>query len=110
MANVDVTVVHEIAHNWDEPQDNPFVTQFRNISNWRRSAAATHTQSGDGNWFWQTSTQNTFARAYGRWNPFEDWATTWEAVYARDRGSNPGSLTINPQKTAVVDAFFASLA
>jgi Ca2+-binding RTX toxin-like protein len=109
MAHVDVTVVHEAAHDWDDPAETQFATQFRQISDWTTTTAETHTQSGDGQWYWLSTTANTFARGYGRYNPFEDWATTWEAAYARDSRSNPLNLTLDSQKLAVIDAFFRSV-
>jgi hypothetical protein len=89
--------------------ETPFAEEFRKVSDWSETPAPTHTLSGDGRWYWSTSTFGTFAWYYGTYNPFEDWATTWEAVYARDRGWT-GFYTIDPVKTAIVDRFFASLA
>ncbi|MHB8957798.1 MAG: calcium-binding protein, partial [Pirellulaceae bacterium] len=110
IVGVDRTVVHEVAHNWDDPAETPLAATFRTVSDWRTTPALTHTMSQDGKWYWRTSTANTFAREYGTYNPFEDWATTWEAAYARDIGSNLMGLTLNSTKLAVVDAFFAGVA
>lgn len=106
--DVDVVVVHEIAHNWDKPEEAGLVSVFRVGSDWRTTPTDTHTVSQDGQWYYRTSSSGTFARIYGTYNPREDWATTWEAIYARDRGDTTG-YTIDPFKTAVVDLFFASL-
>ena len=105
----DIVAVHEIAHNWDDPDETSFAAQFRTISDWRTGPAPTHTLSDDEQWYWRTSTSGTFAWDYGRYNPFEDWTTTWEALYARDQGLT-GGYTIDPVKTAIIDSFFASLA
>jgi hypothetical protein len=110
ISSIAVTLVHEAAHNWDEPSETPkYVDDFRAISDWRQTSAPAHTVSGDKQWFWETSTAGTFAWFYGTYNPKEDCATTWEAAFARDTGSNPWGLTFDPQKLAVVDEFFASL-
>jgi hypothetical protein len=110
ISKADATVVHEIGHNWDDPTETSFAIEFRTISDWRETPAVTHTQAEDIHWYWETSSDHTFARPYGTVNPREDWSTTWEAMYARDTGRNPYDAKIDPAKTDVIDRFFASLA
>ena len=55
---------------------------FRNKSGWRDSNPSNWSwlsQSGDGNWWYRTNAD--FARQYGTFNPFEDWATTFSAYF-----------------------------
>lgn len=83
------TIYHEIGHNWDDPTENGFAGAFRTVSGWVQSATnpspwwnpaefTASTATGD-NWWFRTGTQ--FARGYGQWNPFEDYATTWETYF-----------------------------
>ncbi|MBX3417988.1 MAG: hypothetical protein KF851_10325 [Pirellulaceae bacterium] len=116
-----ITTYHEIAHNWDEQHENRFVPEFRSINNWTLSAQQLQrfSAAGDGsNWQWQTDRANLFARDYGRWNPLEDFATTWESYFdQRFHNSERINATRNStdplrpvaQKFAVLDRFFASL-
>jgi hypothetical protein len=74
-------VVHEIGHNWDEQRENPFVDSFRAQSGWISTPTGTTPlyRSNDGQWFYGQNA--TFARHYGRTNPFEDFATTIEVAF-----------------------------
>ena len=62
--------------------------------------------------WWHLKTAR-FARSYGRKNPGEDWATAWEAYFARRFGLNRNafakdSLTVlRPNKQRILDRFFA---
>jgi len=68
---IGATVVHEIAHNWDEQHENPFIAQFRAQSGWVNVGMEQ----------WRYSPNATFSRAYGRTNPYEDFATMMETAY-----------------------------
>jgi Ca2+-binding RTX toxin-like protein len=103
---------HEVGHNWDQSHENPLYSQFESISMWRNSYASGYTlSSGGGNWHYLDSASD-FARDYSRWNPYEDYATTWETYFtSQSHGSNgwTGNDTIVPEKFANLDAFFAQL-
>jgi Ca2+-binding RTX toxin-like protein len=107
--NVDATVVHEIAHNWDQEIDMFF---FAALSGWREwnltddgavpsgfTEAAKFgqpqrwTEGGDMYcWIYKSDAQFSRADGYGRTNPREDFATCLETYYALTK---PGS-TENP--------------
>jgi len=82
---VDDTVFHEFAHNYDELSENPFITQFRAISDWDQTQDAGDTLSLDGRW-WYNDTSDDFFRQYGTTNPFEDYATTFAAYFLNEIG------------------------
>jgi hypothetical protein len=102
------TTIHEIAHNWDSSKErsNRGVaantwTQFQNISSWRTTSSSSHKQSGDGDWYFSKASDNGFfgslastdsgsLMTYGKWNPREDFATTFEEWFriVRAQGKN----------------------
>ncbi|MFO0819413.1 MAG: calcium-binding protein [Pirellulales bacterium] len=72
-AELDLTVIHEIAHNWDV--ENPRWTQWLSLSGWR--------QRSDGSW--SSASTATFYGG-GAANPMEDWAWSFEAYYLQRQG------------------------
>lgn len=103
-----LTTYHEIAHNWDEAHENGRIPGFRQLSGWRQGGGAGLTQGGDGsNWHYLNG--STFARNYGRFNPLEDFATTWESYFDRRFHNDEYRLNHVAGKHAVLDSFFASL-
>ncbi len=103
---------HEFGHNWDQATENSLVTGFQAISGWRNSSAPGFTLStGSNNWYHNDSADG-FARAYGTWSPFEDYATTWETYFMvnhhRSNGWR-GTDNVVAAKFANLDALFASL-
>jgi Ca2+-binding RTX toxin-like protein len=112
-------VYHEIGHNWDDVSENQHVAAFRQVSGWIVSAVtpAGYTASdgyGD-QWSFSTSASRTFARDYGRTNPLEDMATTWEAYCVnRFHGGSAAlsreRLAANSAKWATLDRLFSELA
>ena len=81
------TAIHEIAHNWDgtHGEPNPYWSSFQSLSDRSRN-------------------DNDFARAYGRTNALEDWATIWEvAVGGAARPARPSALF--NQKLSLVNQF-----
>jgi hypothetical protein len=112
------TVYHEFGHNWDDPSENLWANDFRKVSGWVESATplsgyTASTGVGD-NWQYQTAKAGTFARAYGKTNPFEDMATTWEAYYVNAyhggaAGLTSQGLTANAAKWATLDTLFGYL-
>jgi len=79
------TICHEVGHNWNTDNGNPFWSQFEALNK-----ASTNI--------------NGYARAYGMTNEKEDWATCWEAYLGYTIPSNPSSLF--QSKLKVVDDFF----
>ncbi|MBN1124693.1 MAG: hypothetical protein JXA82_06785 [Sedimentisphaerales bacterium] len=84
------TVIHEIAHNWDESaEQNPYWSQFSKLNK-------------------ESSSLDDFARKYGMKNPKEDWATCWEAYFGCYSISEKSTLF--QRKLELVDAFFSDIA
>ena len=126
-SNMDVqkTVYHEFGHNWDDVGENPYVTDFQNVSGWQTSPWALSgpgkvddgyllsTDAG-GTWEYRASAANTFAKEYGKTNPFEDMATTWEAYFVNRYHGGADTLTSlgltrNDAKWATIDSLFGDL-
>ncbi|MBW3599309.1 MAG: hypothetical protein KY475_18820 [Planctomycetes bacterium] len=107
-----LTTVHEIAHNWDNEHSK--WSQWQKESGWRstKPSAATlknYSESGDGKWWHQKSV--SFARSYGKTNPYEDFATSWESYFVFKHGmtNSLGVSKLPADKVAHLDSFFASL-
>jgi Ca2+-binding RTX toxin-like protein len=77
-------VIHEIGHNWDEQETNSKINAFRDLSGWRTSAASGYVQSTDKQWYHRSNAE--FYEDYGRTNPREDYATTFEAYVLYNSG------------------------
>lgn len=102
------TVYHEIAHNWDEPNENSRIAAFRQISGWRNGWASGFTAARDGS-SWHFHSTSSFARGYGRHNPFEDFATTWESYFDRRFHGGHSQVQYVAAKHAALNVFFAGL-
>ena len=112
------TVYHEIGHNWDDPAEHraagvrDYATAFRGISGWRCAATrptVNHVASaatGDDWWYLNTA---QFARAYGRWNPLEDYATTWETYFWNRYHATTNGNTVVSAKHENLDRLFAEV-
>lgn len=93
------TVYHEIGHNWDEAGENRHVPAFRAQSGWVQSGSSpgvgfvASIDTGD-NW-WHLGTA-TFANIYGKFNPFEDYATTFESFFMERNHVGTGGWTDTP--------------
>lgn len=112
------TVYHEIGHNFDQPHENRFVANFRAVSGWIESDTTPpgYTESlGHGDkWQYLKSSSSSFARDYGRYNPLEDMATTWEAYFVSSFHGGSSrlvreGLTKNAAKWSTLDQLFAEL-
>lgn len=114
------TVVHEIGHNWDDTSEmtdtgirsiSNLVNDFRNISNWSTSWnwGATRQSDGGNDWFYNRNA--SFARDYGRTNPWEDMATVWEAYFVHEDNHRSIGVSTNgiAGKLQVLDRLFAAL-
>ena len=105
------TVAHELAHNWDDASENPYIASFRSQSGWTQgpynSQLAVSTDR-----LWQYNRNATFARDYGRTNPLEDFATTIEVLVGQPAGQNiSGKLAVmNRFLDALRSGSFASTA
>jgi hypothetical protein len=73
------TTIHELAHNWDK--ENGKFNEWKALSGWVETTNpnANQTLSRDGRWVYNSNTE--FFRNYGRTNPYEDFATSFEAYY-----------------------------
>ncbi len=104
------TVYHEMAHNWDEASENAFIPAFQLISKWdQRNDSGDRPSGASGDSWWFNDVDADFARTYGQWNPFEDYATTWETYFPQlYHGTTGGNIAV-ASKIANLDAFFASI-
>jgi hypothetical protein len=118
--NMQETVVHELAHNWDE--ESPVWNDWLKESGWTPTApaaaqAAQFTDSGDGRWWYANSANDTFYRAlanpkdtYSTFNPKEDWSTSWEAYRLNKLGRlAPAIAKAMARKFAIIDRFVQNL-
>ena len=69
------TIVHELGHNWDTVDENPTVGTFFDISHWRKT-----------NGSWTYDPNSDFASDYGRTDPLEDFATSFETYFSQAKG------------------------
>lgn len=84
-SRIERIAIHEIGHNWDS--ESPMYSQWLALSGWERHIPGVHdlfppagkVRSDDGGW-WHNATAQ-FAYNYGRMNPLEDLATSWEAFF-----------------------------
>ncbi len=99
-----ITTYRKVAHNWDEAHENGRIPGFRQLSDWRQGSGTGFAQGGDGsNWHYRTD--SVFARNDGRFNPLEDFATTWESYFDRRFHNNEYRLNHVAGKHAVLDSF-----
>ena len=121
-AQVQRTVYHEFGHNWDDPSENRFANSFRAVSGWQVHdngggslfPPAGFLLSTDGAWDYRASAAGTFARNYGKTNPFEDMGTTWEAYFTNKYHGGAAALataglTANAAKWATMESLFTDL-
>jgi Ca2+-binding RTX toxin-like protein len=107
------TILHEIGHNWDS--ENPRWKQFLSLSGWTTVWAPGLTRSVDsdrGVWYYRSNASFASWRVehpvteqpteYGRWNPYEDFATTFDAYF---RGIDRNVI---PNKLDLIDAWLRS--
>lgn len=94
-------IIHEIGHNWDEEiQIQAYssslegqIDAFRALSGWTatdQTGNSNYTQSHDEGWWYLSNSY--FAADYGRTNPFEDLATTWEYYFENQSSSDHGDM------------------
>lgn len=102
------TVYHEVAHNFDTVQENPFITSFRAISNWDQAQHTGDRLSLDGQWYYNDDFNN-FLRSYARTNPLEDFAVTF-AEHFQKKYDGFQRAFVNPvEKFEVIELFLQSL-
>ena len=101
-------VFHEVAHNWEN--ENVKWNSWKKISGWRRSSKSGYVESGNERWWHKASA--TFARDYGKHDPYEDFATYFAKVMMDDSGrtyEDDRTGSTNTKKERFMDTFFASL-
>lgn len=122
------TIIHEIGHNWDSAEersraglDGRSWNGFMALSDWQssRPEAGTHFRSGDGLWWYRKTRADGFfgsvnetdrgnSLKYGKWNPREDFATSFESYFRTLRESGPfgasGGFTGNTGLSPVAQA------
>jgi hypothetical protein len=106
------TVYHEIAHNWDDIGTNKYWNTFTALSGWTfgaRSPGTAYTKAPetDGEWWYKSGA--VFTRDYGRTNPWEDWAVTFEAYFSQTYTNEmEAGAKLAPAKVSVVNQFLTS--
>ena len=108
--NLYATVYHEFGHNWDDPKENSRAAAFRAISEWDHKFDSGDALSGDGLWYYDMAA--SFARRdnYGQYDPFEDYATTWEAYFMqRNHSATNWYNPLDANKRANIEALFTAL-
>jgi hypothetical protein len=106
------TLIHEFGHTWDTEHSN--WNNWLKLSGWRDTPpptadAAKYSKSTDGQW-WYLKTA-TFVRDYGRTNPREEFASSWESYFVQ-RFKTPNSFGVGTLSTAKynhIDNLFRSL-
>ena len=88
--------IHELAHNW-QGAANPKWAQWLSLSGWVQSNTPTADQelSKDGKWVYARTA--AFARDYGKTNPYEDFATAFEAYFLLKTGALPNFEPLIPK-------------
>lgn len=93
---VDLTVIHENAHNWED--ESPFWNEWKSLSGWTFD---------DGEWSFAAGSEFFGS---GADNPYEDWAWCFEAYYKRGRGElSIADATRLADKLALIDEFVLSM-
>jgi Ca2+-binding RTX toxin-like protein len=111
-AEITATVWHEMGHNWQYSSPQAAGASWSNfllLSGWQQGSTPNANQllSGDKHWVYSKSLQYSgFARAYGRTNPYEDWATVWELAC---NSTFATSDTVLQAKINLVRNFFNAL-
>lgn len=90
----DATIVHEMGHNWDTVEENPGIKAFFDLSAWR------HTSAG---WVYK-NLDAVFASDYGKTNPYEDFATSFEVYYSQTKPASQWQA-----KWDYMDGFYNSM-
>ena len=96
--HIQSTVIHEIAHNWDSEMELTNANaswigrwnNFTGLSGWTNTNpndSVNYSLSLDQQWWY--SSNSTFFENYGRTNPYEDSATTWEFLFSGDSTADP---------------------
>jgi len=82
---VEHVVFHELGHNWED--ESSIWSDFKDLSGWTKrdkSADSNYAQSGDGNWWYDTSA--TFASSYGTNVPQDDFAEVFALFFMNEAG------------------------
>lgn len=109
------TTFHEIAHNWDDENDNweawKAITDWIEVPGIVPAPGMGYTQSNDEQWWFDSGA--TFVRDYGKTNPMEDFATVFTAHLADYAGQTYEFGSYNASNLApkfgFMDTFLATL-
>ncbi len=101
------TVYHELGHNFDTVEENPYATAFRTISNWDQVRNAGDRLSRDGQWYFNDAFSN-FLTANARINPREDFAVTFAEYFQRKYDGFQRAFVNPVEKFAAIELFLQS--
>lgn len=118
-------VFHEIAHNWDDPSENSFVDDFREVAGWHDEY-----EDGEPNWqdnnpwdldapwwvpvgdgWWRDFHAEAPVRSYGATHPYEDFATAFDALMMDFIGEpyiGGDGISATPQRAEVLNNWLDS--
>ena len=110
-----LNIIHELGHNWDEEHATWNTTGgWLSLSGWRSTnpSSTSYRKSTDGKW-WYLNTAH-FAREYGRTNPREHFASSWESYFAYRYGMTSTAaqfsiVRLSVAQTRHLDVFFSTL-
>lgn len=107
------TIYHEISHNWEDPSVNKYWDAFTGLSGWINTTqppvTKVYTQAAETDKSWWFKTGSAFTRDYGRTNPWEDWAVSFEAYMSQTyTGEMEAGAKLAPAKVNVVSQFLTS--
>ena len=113
-ADATLTTIHEVGHNWDTEHGK--WTDWMKLSGWRStkptgSDVSKYTKGSDKDENWWHLNSATFGRNYGKTNPREDFAASWQSYFVKRNGlvDSAGTTTLSSAKTSHLDTFFSSL-
>jgi hypothetical protein len=100
-------VYHEIGHNWDGFPANPVWYQFVSLSGWTNDLSTyladpgAYVLSTDQSWWHSKSA--SFARDYAKTNPYEDYASSFQAYFLQFANESDVGANKIPQKIDNID-------
>ena len=113
--------IHEIAHNWDEQDENGIIDVFRSYSSWTKDPGDVGFVEASGGWYFGPSIISNsaylgwnFASDYAQTNPVEDFAESFSAVFMSELGlemitEDAVGIVAIPQKAQLIRSWLNSL-
>lgn len=90
------SVIHEIGHNWDTPQENTSIGSFQSLSDWRFSSTTG----------WTHASNASFVSWYAAYSPLEDFSETLASTFLSTSRYQPA---LAPAKVNFINAWLNSM-